>query len=134
VSLVSSRGAIWLPLTVQPASRQRCRSSISLPTATVGHMVLSSAQIRHPANTATTTLIEPAYQDAFIGMIHRVQVALPIGTPDSLAWPSPEPRLKHQYSGRHRYVSGPSALPAEGPHVMLWVWSQTPSPGESQPA
>jgi hypothetical protein len=40
-------------------------------------MVLSSAQIRHPANTATTILIEPAYQDAFIGMIHQVHVVLP---------------------------------------------------------
>jgi hypothetical protein len=64
---------------VQPAFHQRCRSSISLPTATAGHTVLSSAQIRQAAITATTILLQPAYQDSFIGMTHQVQVVLPSG-------------------------------------------------------
>ncbi len=77
MSPVPSRGAIWLPMIVQPAFHQRCRSSISLPTATVGHTVLSSAQIRQAAITATTILFQPAYQGPLIGMTY--QAVLPLG-------------------------------------------------------
>jgi hypothetical protein len=79
VSQVSSRGAIWLPLAVQAASRQRCRSSISLPTATVGHTVLSSTQIRHAAITAMRIMLQPVYRGPFIGMTHQVQIVPPSG-------------------------------------------------------
>lgn len=111
MSPVSFRGAIWLPLAVQAASRQMCRSNVSPPAATVGHKVLSSTQIRHAAITATTILLQPAYQGAFIGNDPSGSVRASTRAPDAVAGPSGELPAAWESLGTFRPSNGKAFSP-----------------------